>query len=508
VVTGNGVDDTFTKVTAPAAPSLVCFDKDNGRVLWTDASPGPNILDCQAASPLVAEIGGRVQVIVPQGDGWIRSFDAERGELIWEFDINYKEDRYQFGSRGDRNYVMATPVLYEQRIYIASGQQAEHGEGQGRLVCIDPTKTGDVSSQLAIDKDGNRLPYRRLQAVDPVMGEKAIPNPNSGLVWEFTKVEGSDEFEATMHRTLSTVAIHDDLVIAPDFSGLIHCLDAETGQRYWAYDTLAAIWASPLILGEFVYAPDEDGEVAVFRLSRDPDVAMNNKGAVYEPVAQIPHPESWIYASPVFANEVLYITTRNTLYAISAPRIPNSDLRSSRRPALEPAQLSSLRKLEVRAARPVFAPTPHDVVDRMLEAAAVTAIDTVVDLGSGDGRIIITAATKYAARGIGYETDAELVASSRLLAERASAANSVEIRHQDMYTADLSKARVVTVFLYPDALRKLRPQFDMMQSGARIVAHQYAIPGVAPDHELIVRSRETGRHHSLFLYTTPLMDQR
>src|SRR5437867_8849495 len=109
---------------APDAPSLICFDKRTGKVRWTDQSPGTNILLGQWASPLIAKIKGRAQVITPQGDGWVRSFDAETGKLIWKFDINPKSAQWPVS----RNAFMATPVFYANRIYIGSGQERESGE--------------------------------------------------------------------------------------------------------------------------------------------------------------------------------------------------------------------------------------------------------------------------------------------------------------------------------------------------------------------------------------------
>ncbi|MBI3463246.1 MAG: PQQ-binding-like beta-propeller repeat protein, partial [Planctomycetes bacterium] len=288
VVTGNGVDDSFVQVPTPEAPSLVCFDKTTGEVLWTDSSPGKNILCSQVADPLVVEIGGRGQVIVPQGDGWLRSFDALTGELIWKFDINPKLSKWIIGGRGARNEFFATPVYYKGRVYIASGQGVEYGEGPGRLVCVDPTKVGDISSELAVDSQGRSIPHRRTQAVTPELGERAIANPNSGLIWEYTKVDHNDDGvidpEEEFHRTVSNVVIKDDLLVAVDFSGFIHCLDARTGRRHWAYDALACIWSSPLIVDDKVYAADEDGDVMVFNLSADPQRAMRDFDGMLEAI--------------------------------------------------------------------------------------------------------------------------------------------------------------------------------------------------------------------------------
>ncbi len=321
VVTGNGTEQRSSKIPSPKAPSLVCFDKKTGKVLWTDASPGENILMGQFSSPLVAEINGRAQVIVGQGDGWLRSFDALTGKLIWKFDINAKESQWLFrGSRGTRNSILATPVLCNGRVYVGSGQIAENGEGPGRLVCIDPTKTGDISSELAVDATGRLLPQRRFQAVVRGNGEKAIHNPNSGLVWEFTSSDqnknGKLEYEEVFHRTISSVVVKDDLVIAVDISGLVHCLHARTGKSFWTHELFASTTGSPLIVDDWVYVPDEDGDVAIFRLSVAPDVAMKRVKGKYQPHATIKVDDS-VDNSPVFANGVLYIASRKYLWAIS-----------------------------------------------------------------------------------------------------------------------------------------------------------------------------------------------
>ena len=90
-----------------------------------------------------------------------------------------------------------------------------------------------------------------------------------------------DEFEDTMHRTVCTVTIHDDLVIAPDTAGGIHCLDAITGKRYWSYDAFSDIWASPLIVDGKVFVGDQDGYMRIFEMSKtrhDPiEVDMNGE---------------------------------------------------------------------------------------------------------------------------------------------------------------------------------------------------------------------------------------
>lgn len=311
VITGNGVDETSTKVNVPEAPSVICLRSANGEVVWQDNSPGANISVGQWSSPLVIDQGDRGQVVTAQGDGWLRSFEALTGKLIWKFDINYKTSTLVLGGRGTKNDCSATPMLYDGKIYVASGQQAHHGEGVGRLVCIDPSKTGDISSELAVDADGRPLPEARIQTVDPDKGQRSIPNPNSGLVWEYVNADrngnGKLDFEEQFHRTLGNVAIKNDLLFVTDLSGLTHCLDAQTGKLHWTYDTLAANYASPLIVGDKVFIADEDGDIAIFRLSAGPD------GNV--PLAEINMGNS-VYCSPIYANGTLYVANHHHLFAI------------------------------------------------------------------------------------------------------------------------------------------------------------------------------------------------
>src|SRR5262249_26338412 len=148
VITGNGVDEGHVNVPAPHAPSLVCFDKDTGKVVWQDNSPGKNILEGERSSPLVIEVKGRGQVIAPQGDGWLRSFDALTGKLIWKFDTNPKSAKWEIGGRGTRNQTVAAPVFHECRIYIGNGLSPHVRGGAGWLYCLDPTKEGDISLEL------------------------------------------------------------------------------------------------------------------------------------------------------------------------------------------------------------------------------------------------------------------------------------------------------------------------------------------------------------------------
>ena len=128
-----------------------------------------------------------------------------------------------------------------------------------------------------------------------------------------------------------------------------------------------------------------------------------------------------------------------------------------------------------------FVPTPMEVVDRMLELAEVKSGDVVYDLGSGDGRIVIRAAKKYGARGVGVEMDSELIKLSRAKAQEEGVSHLVEFRAEDALKVDVSPATVVTLYMLPWFNAKLRPTFEQqLRPGSRVVSHDYDIEGWTP----------------------------
>jgi len=324
----NGVDVEHNYIPAPDAPSFFAMDKNTGKVLWSDGSPGLNILHGQWSSASHAVLGGQPQVIFAGGDGWVYSFDpaGDNGEakLLWKFDANPKTSLWELGGRGTRNNIIATPVIHNGLVYVAVGQDPEHGEGVGHLWCIDPTKRGDVSPEIAYNSSAPDKPiaHKRVQAVVPEEGDLSRPNKNSAVIWHYSEFDqnGDDdiEFEETMHRSCGTVAIRDNILYIADFSGLFHCLDATTGKVNWTYDMLAAAWGSPLIVEDKVYIGDEDGEVAIFRHSADPEVAMQlDEYDEMGPYYGTRDMGNSVYSTPIVSNNVLYISNRTHLFAIS-----------------------------------------------------------------------------------------------------------------------------------------------------------------------------------------------
>jgi outer membrane protein assembly factor BamB len=207
-----------------------------------------------------------------QGDGWVRGYEAKTGKLLWEFDLNPKDSVWQ----STRNEVISTPIFHGNVVYIANGQDPEHGEGPGHLYAIDATKRGDIT---------------------PVLPDKK-PNPNSGQLWHYDKIR----------RSISTGAVHNGVLYYSDFSGFLHALDIKTGKPHWVYDMFAAIWGSPIVIDGKVYLGDEDGDVAVLEAAPGPKpklIAENNMG-------------SSVYSTPVPANGTLFVVNRNQLFALAA----------------------------------------------------------------------------------------------------------------------------------------------------------------------------------------------
>ena len=129
-----------------------------------------------------------------------------------------------------------------------------------------------------------------------------------------------------------------------------------------------------------------------------------------------------------------------------------------------------------------FVPTPQEVVDRMLELAQVSHGDLLYDLGSGDGRIVITAARRYGAQAVGFEIDPALVTDSKRNIKEAGVEALAEIRDQDVRTVDLSPASVVTMYLYPGANLRLRAAImRQLKPGSRVVSHDFSMGDWKPD---------------------------
>jgi outer membrane protein assembly factor BamB len=276
VPTSNGMDWTHTNVPSPGSPSLIALDKQSGElVAEDDAGIGPNILHSQWSRPSLGLVGGHWLVFFGGGDGFCYAFDAEPALIegksvlrtVWKIDCNPVGHRLKlegematlirYPHADGPSEIISTPVFWRDRVYVAVGQDPEHGEGVGSLACIDAT--------------------------------------NGRLVWNQT----------ALHRSISTVSITPDgLLVAADFSGILHCLDAETGKVFWTHDLKAHVWGSTLVADDKIYIGDEDGDFTIL-------AAAKEKKLLYETILTAP-----IYSTPIVANGVLYVSSNTHLFAI------------------------------------------------------------------------------------------------------------------------------------------------------------------------------------------------
>lgn len=150
-----------------------------------------------------------------------------------------------------------------------------------------------------------------------------------------------------------------------------------------------------------------------------------------------------------------------------------------------------------------FVPSPESIVDAMLQLAGVNKHDHVYDLGSGDGRIVIMAAQKYHAQAVGVEIEDELYKKSTARIAELGLQDRARILHMNMYKVDLKPATVVTMYLLTSVNERLKPILERdLRPGARVVTHDFKIPGWEPSKSLDVMS-EAGYSKKIFLYVRP-----
>jgi outer membrane protein assembly factor BamB len=321
VVTANGVDEGHINIPRPDAPSFLAINKKTGELIWKNNSPSQALVEAQKsggrvdvrklknsgsilmhgqwANPVYAEPNGKAMIIFPGGDGWIRAFDPKNGDLLWKFDCNPKDSKYELGPRATRNDFVSTPVVWQNKLYIGVGQDPEHKKGVGHLWCIDITKEPKNK-----DKD--------LSPVDKKFDPKAEVNKDSGLVWHYGgKAEQGVRRNYAFGRTMSTCAVHDGLCYAADYDGYIYCLDASTGAKFWEDKLGADTWSSPYWVDGKIYIGTENGSMRIYE-----------HGKVKKLVNKVETGAEAIRATPVAVNGVLYVMTENPtkLWAISAKK--------------------------------------------------------------------------------------------------------------------------------------------------------------------------------------------
>jgi outer membrane protein assembly factor BamB len=215
--------------------------------------------------------------------------------------------------------------------------------------------------------------------------------------------------------------------------------------------------------------------------------------------------------TPVIANKCLFVRDDDQLYVfdLAVNSVNQTSVPTVHLPQIESVFVASNARASQRRFQPdaVFVPTPRDVVDRMLQLAKVTVDDTVVDLGSGDGRVIIAAAKKFGAKSIGYEIDPELVDLAERAIRDADLENQASVVKGDLFEADLSKVDVIMLYVLPGMMSRLFPKIRELPDGVRIVSHEFRFPRrIQPNKTIQMRSTEDEIEHRIHLYITPLLE--
>jgi outer membrane protein assembly factor BamB len=289
------VDRSHERIVSPKAPALVALDKHTGRLLATeDEKISSRLFHCQWSSPSLGQVGGRTLIFFGGADGVCYAFEAltqvpEKPvhlRKVWSYDCNPPSYRFRDGkpiryTDGDRrrrrspnrddglyvgpSEIIATPVFYQNRVYVAIGQDPMHGRGKGLLHCIDATQTGDITA--------------------------------TGRIWSY---DGLD-------RTIASATIADGLVYITDIAGRLHCLDAATGRCSWVYDTKAETWGGVLVADGKVYFGTRK-EFLVMAAGKEPRVLSRVRLG------------SPVFSTPIAANGVLYVASQQYLWAVQQPR--------------------------------------------------------------------------------------------------------------------------------------------------------------------------------------------
>jgi outer membrane protein assembly factor BamB len=305
VNTANGVGNDDTPY--PDEPSMIALDKYTGRrVGFDDVKIGRGVFHGQWSSPSLAEVGGKSLILFGGGDGKCYAFEALSAlpkepvalKCVWSCDCNPPEYRVQNGkvvdywtgcldpdiggvNKNDGTFVgpseiIATPVFYKDRVYVTIGQDPEHGLGRGALVCIDPTKTGDISQ--------------------------------TGVVWWYKDLQ----------RSLCTVSVVDDLVYVADVEGTLHCVDANTGRPYWTHATKQQVWTSLLVADGKVYMGTRK---CLWTLAAGKEKKVLGQTRLGTP----------IWTPAVAANSTLFVASQKYLWAAQSTRDPGKQRSDSSR---------------------------------------------------------------------------------------------------------------------------------------------------------------------------------
>jgi outer membrane protein assembly factor BamB len=470
-----------------ARGGLVCLKSADGKELWKkdykedfEGKTGPwGFCD----RPLVD--GDRL-VCVPGGaKATVVALDKKTGDLVWKC----------AAEGGDRAGYAATVVCE------AGGVRQYVTFLQGSVVGVSfEGKCLWRYAKLAVRVANNLTPLVKGDHVFVGSGYTAgiaLVKLSAG------KEKGEVTVEEVYARKQDLPSWHDSAVLVGDHvyfgSGReLVCIEFKTGKEVWQDKGAVGGMVSVTCADGHLYLRSPKGQVAL--------VEASPKAYALKGKLQIPDAEGKPGSTmPVVTGGRLYLRDDDRIFCYD---VKDEAAGPGRQP--EPGPAKEKKGQAQNPVRPwredhdVFVPTPQDVVEKMLELAKVNKDETVYDLGCGDGRIVVTAARKYGCRAYGCDIDAECVKLSRANVEKHDVGKLVTIEQKDIFKLDLSEADVITLYLLPETNERLIPQLKKLKTGARIVSHASAIPGLRPDSVETFGSQEDDLDHKIYVFTAPV----
>jgi outer membrane protein assembly factor BamB len=480
------VDDDRLYATTTAG-LLLCLKSADGTILWRKdfAELGGRAGSWQFAErPL---IDGELLICAPGGSrGTLAALNKRTGEVVWRSSELKEPISYApvtvVEIAGVRQYIVYT-------LGCVAGVAAKDGallwraeRPEGKIVVVPTPILKDdllfVSSGHGVGSTAFRVTFAdgRFDAKRIYEGRQ-LENYFGGMILQGDHLYGCGN------------------------RGSLMCLELRTGKVVW--DARGVGRGMIVCADGHLVIRGDTGPVALVEATPD---GYREKGRI----ELASRPRDLSFSHPVLAGGRLYLRDIDTLLCYDLrgrdyqePR-PVWDI-AGRVPAKPPAPVPAPAP-SGRLPDAVFVPTPQDIVERMLDLAGVTFKDVLYDLGSGDGRIVMTAFRRHGCKAVGFEIDPKLVEHSRNEIRRGELGQWVKIEEKDLFTADLSEATVVTLYLGAPNNARLLPQLMKLKPGARIVSHAHLLgdAGPKPDREMKVVSKEDQIERTLYLWTAPL----
>jgi hypothetical protein len=454
--------DRLYAVTAPG--ELVCLETATGREVWRKHYltnfGGQKGLFGFCDYPLVD--GDRLLCAPGGKTATVVALDKKTGATVWATGLP---------DGGPAAYAAATLAEIggvRQYVNLLHGGLVGLAAADGRLLWRYADTGSDFVNRLPPIVRGDRVFFASGQS-----GYGLVRLTRAGAEFRVEKVYGHNR---RLQPWLGNPVLVGDHVYLCAQNGMPLCVDFATGTPAWGPERIGSGHASLTCADGRLYVCYPQGRVV---LAEARPAGFKLTGSFTIPRAG----QDPAFTTPVVAGGRLYLRDHDGLLCYDVTD------RKARGP---------------RGPQPVFVPTPHDVVVKMLALARVTKDDTVYDLGCGDGRIVVAAAKTYGCGAVGYEIDSECVKLARTAVRAEKVEDLVRIVEDDLFKADLSRATVVTLYLLPSVNEKLVPHLEKMKPGSRIVSHAFDIRGVKPDQVISVTSDEDGLERKLYLWTAPL----